>query len=157
MSITGRNLNVGAKMNTAVIAGDSTAISGLGVSPRSSMKVEELGVTVAGVNDAVTPFDLGAGLIITFRVLSGSSNNLSAFLAGMGDVIATCTMLTSTTSGSKFTTRDGTLAWAAAYQDPSARVFPAGSVLFAQGDGAAAAADTIVVYGATSEFGAPPA
>jgi len=157
MAITGRNMNVGAKMGTAVIAGNSTAVSGLGVSPRSSMKVEELGLTVAGVNDAVTPFDLGGAVVVEFRVLSGGSSNLSAFLAGMGDVVATCTMTSATTTGSQFTTRDGTLAWAAAYQDPSARVFPAGSILMARGNGSGNAADTIVVYGATSESGAPPA
>ena len=158
MAITGRNMNVGAKMGTAIIAGNSSTPAGLSVSPRSSMKVEELGVTVAGVADSGTPFDLDGNVVVTFRVIVGGSNSLGAYVAGLGVTVGVCTMTTSTTSGSQFTTRDGTLPWSAAYQDPSSRVFAAGSILTAQLTTASGSGnDHIIVYGATSEFGAPPA
>ena len=158
MAITGRNMNVGAKMGTAVIAGNSGVPVGLSISPRSSMKVEELGVTVAGVADAGTPFDLLGDVVVTFRVIAGGSSSLGAYITGLGVTLGVCTMDTNTTTGSQFTTRDGTLAWAAAYQDTSSRVFPAGSILTAQlTTSSGSANDHIVVYGATSEFGAPPA
>jgi hypothetical protein len=162
MAIRGRNLSATVQAKLKGLPGDSTAgsggsriVSGLMVAAvRSSIQVLEMGITVcmgtAGSTNTTTSV-ADSGLAIYYR--KPGANPVK--LAGIS-------LPSATTVGTEFTTRDGTLAFEAAYDHPAKRVFPKGTVIGIEWDSAnngntGSASDVIIGYVCAPDFGAEPA
>lgn len=165
MAIHGKNLSAGAQVQSRLLLGNvtaqndgsyalalSTANGIVDFAHRSSIQVTEVGVTVtrgsAGTNATTAADD--ATLAFWHQP------------PGKGAAkIATAAIVARTAVGSEFTSRDGTVTWVAAYDHPSKRVFPKGTMIGVEWDsagdsGTGSATDAVVCWVAAPEFGAPP-
>jgi len=161
MAIRGRNLSASAQSKLKGLLGTSSAGTGgsamvaglMTVAARSSIQVLELGITVAmgtAASGNTTTTATASGLAIYYRKPGGAPVKL----AGMA-------LPSASTVGSEYTTRDGTLAFEAAYDHAAKRVFPKGTIIGIEWDAAnggnTGATDVIVGYVCAPDFGAEPA
>jgi len=147
MAVRGRNL--GADVGLAEVIGMGNVSLGsssgrLTLAKRSSVQLGEFSALVAqtqsgGETTGAYTFDLKMYVDkVATTLLSGPMPDNSAYKV-------------------ELTTRDGTLAWASAYQNAADRVFPIGTLFTVETGGEAAAADMIAFYLQIREYGAPPA
>jgi hypothetical protein len=130
-------------------------IADLGWAARNQIQVLELGFTVTG------------GALSTNTSTTSTTATLSFWYQKPGVVpalLATYAHADSVTVGSEITTRDGSLAFVAAYQNASDRVLPKGSRVWAGWDDSAGklgntgdGTDTFACYAVIDDFGARPA
>ena len=155
MAVRGRNLANDARAAFVRCAGtgaiDFPAAGPLAVAARSSIQVDEFGVTVVGCAPSGTA-DSPEVIQLRFTNNDGHINPEEA-----GTVFATCTVPTGTAYGSEFTTRDGTIAWASGYANAADRVFQKGVTVHVSNSAASHNADGYMVFVASHEYGAPPA
>jgi hypothetical protein len=157
MAIRQRNMGAGAVRLQNIVNGNSAAVvsSGtgkfLGASPRTSVQVDELSVTVGNCHTGTTTST--GDEVVTFRAVR---NNYAA----EGIVIATATVPVGSALGSEITTRDGTVAWqsdgATDYRNVSNRVFEKGTTFWAANDAGSSPTDMYIVSLSSIEFGAAP-
>tara|TARA_Y100000593_G_scaffold78472_1_gene145740 strand:- start:836 stop:1336 length:501 start_codon:yes stop_codon:yes gene_type:complete len=165
MAIHGKNLSAGAQVQSRLLLGnvgaqnDGSYACALAASNgivdfahRGSIQVTEVGVTVT------------RGSVGTNATTNAVDATLAFWHQPPGKAaakIATAAVASRTVVGSEFTSRDGTVTWVAAYDHPSKRVFPKGTMIGIEWDSAGdgntgSASDAVVCWVAAPEFGAPP-
>jgi hypothetical protein len=172
MAIHGKNLSAGAQVQSRLLLGGVTAqndgsyacalASSNGIvdfAHRSSIQVTEVGVTVSRGSVTVDTLENST------TAAGGAASATLAFWyqkpKAAAVKFATAALAASTVVGSEFTSRDGTVTWVAAYDHPSKRVFPKGTMIGIEWDssgnsGTGNNGDAVVCWVAAPEFGAPP-
>ena len=158
MPVRGRNMAPGARIQAIMLGGNTTAqndgsaarLTQITVALRTSIQIQELGVTIArgSLNSTIT--DNAADL--KFYIMN----------KGVATAIASLSVAAKTAVGSEFTSRDATITWIGDYQNAASRVFPKGSYLGVEFDSAGDGntgngADYFMCYAFAPEFGAEPA
>lgn len=105
---------------------------------RCDVAVKEVGVTISGT---------GGG---------GGGDTDIVFYAG-STPIASAAFNAASAAGTEFTTRDGTLSWAAGYEGALDRVFAKGTVIQVGIGGNGHTGASFIVYAVTNEAGSGPA
>tara|TARA_R110002020_G_scaffold60251_1_gene163525 strand:+ start:114 stop:593 length:480 start_codon:yes stop_codon:yes gene_type:complete len=159
-------MGASAKANVGVLYGDMTAtnpiadvtdtkaeIVDLGSATRNQIQIMELGFTVTGGSVSTNTSTTATTATVGFWYQKPGSAPV---------LLATYAHATSVTVGSEITTRDGSLAFVAAYQNASNRVFAKGTRVFAGwddtgNDGTGNALDSLACYSVIDDFGARPA
>lgn len=147
MAVRGRNLGADARTDTAVATGGgalSASGGALAIAGRSSIQVEDLSVIVLSTNTGTVT----AGIeVIT----------VNKYVNLVATALAIITVPSGTSFLTEYTTRDGTLAWEAGYENASARVFPKGTQIRATSTAGSTGYDTFGISLVSHEYGAPPA
>jgi len=149
MAVRQRNLSTGAQQRVATLDGRASSADLpqlLWVGARTSYQVHEATIIVVNCNAGTTTTGTEA---IAIRMIDND-------LATAGTVIASISVPGGTTLKTEYTTRDGSLTWAAGYQNVADRVFAKGTGILVLGDAGSADLDTFGCSVAVSEYGAPP-
>ncbi len=149
MAILGRgaggllNLKTSAEVNS-----NASNVGGMVSALRTSIQVLELGATVT------------SGTVNTNGNIDGSNGfSIRIFAARPGvaaALLATKAIPVSTTVGSEFTTRDGSLTWQSDFANAADRVFPKGTKIYGMISETGVDGDKITFYCKANEYGAPP-
>ena len=149
MAITGRNLDLSALAllgRDVIVLGNNGDESSFITSPRQAFQVLEVGCTIT-VDSGSSIADVSAWECKVY-----DKNNQS------GVTIATASFAATSVAGDEKTTRDGSFAFAAGYENASDRVFAKGArIVMHQSTPTANAGDIFAPYVLGIPFGAPPA
>jgi len=152
MAITGRNLDLSALAllgRDVIVKGDQGDEFSYITSPRQAFQVLEVGCTIV-VNSGGAASTIAD--VSDWECKVYDKNNQG------GVTIATASFAATSVAGDEKTTRDGSFAFAAGYENASDRVFAKGArIVMHQSDDTGNAADIFAPYVLGIPFGAPPA
>ena len=168
MAIRKRNLATGAKLSSAMLTGNAggTAVT-VASANRSSLTVNEVGVTIVLGSSTNTTTAASGGTIIFYAVKPGIDPTSTTF------PFASMAIGASATVGNEYTTRDGSMSFYdnsagsdgsggtdKDYRNAGSRVFPKGTLFRAVWSGGTDTGndgDVFACWGDFEEYGAAPA